>query len=150
MSSPARTSELAVQEVLMSDWDEDEGYSLAPFIETASSIIDSVADCAVKKGTALSDSTLELIERWMAAYTFMMAKGKLESQKVDKAEERYQGKTGMGLDANYYGQTAVRLDPTGCLVKVTSGKRIQPSLSWGGKTAAESIPYDQREGGGDQ
>ena len=39
-------------------------------------------------------------------------------EEVGKARAKYQGKTGMRLEATYYGQTVLTLDPTGTLEKI--------------------------------
>jgi hypothetical protein len=140
----ARTTSSAVQGVLLRDYDSRDNPSLTPFIDTASSVVDDVALCAVNKGTPLSDAKLELIERWLSAHCYAMNDQPYAEKKTMQASAVFQGRTGMYLEATKYGQMAVSLDPTGCLSAIASGSRKKASIAWLGLPESEQTPYRDR------
>lgn len=117
--------------------------NLLRFILPASKLTTRVADCAADKGEPLDAEELELMERWLAAWMYTMANPRSQSTSLGKASHSIQGQTGMRLEANYFGQVASSLDPSGCLQAITSGKTVQ--FFWAGKPPSEQIPYDQRD-----
>jgi hypothetical protein len=141
-SDLARTTSGAVQAILLQDYDSLDNPDLTPFIETASSVVDDVSLCASQKGTPLATAKLELLERWLSAHCYCLVDRLYYSRKTGKAEGIFQGRTGMNLDYTPYGQMAKSLDPTGCLVAVTSS--MKAGMMWLGKTLPEQINYDQR------
>lgn len=96
------------------------------FIETASSLVDEVAACA---GSKLSDARLELIERWLSAHFAKIMSPDVISKSIAGASVSYdgRGKGGQGLSSTSYGQQALLLDSSGCLLKITSRR---PVISW--------------------
>jgi hypothetical protein len=87
-----------------------------PFIEAASVLVD-----VHLTGKGLSDATLKQIEKWWAAHLFAVSDPRVEKTKTGKAEDTFQGKTGMGLNATLYGQQVLLFDTTGTLAN--AGKR---------------------------
>lgn len=147
----ARTSSSAVQAILRpgsqgGDYDDLNSPSLTPFIEAASSIVDDVVACVARKGlTAFSSAKLELIERWVAAHSYVMSDQTYASRSTAGASASFHGQTGMYLEATKYGQMAMSLDSSGCLAAVTSGsQRKTASLRWGGKRPSEQTDYADR------
>lgn len=138
----ARTTISAVQGILLQDYDTLNNPDITPFIESASSIVDDVAECASQKGTPLSTAKLEILERWLSAHCYCLVDRLYYSRVTGKAEGVFQGRTGMSLDYTPYGQFAKSLDPTGCLVAVTSS--LKAGMMWLGKTLPEQVDYDQR------
>lgn len=139
----ARTTSSAVQAVLIGQYDSVENYDLTPFIEVASAVVDDVYECAFDKGVTLSATRLELIERWLAAHFYKLSDKGFASSSQQGASASYDGQTGMGFDATLYGQTASRLDSSGCLENLD--KTQEASLDWLGKPPSTQIPYDQRD-----
>lgn len=142
----ARTSAAAVKLLLMDDYGPREDGSLpdlAPFIDTASLLVDRVATCATAKGKTLSTTELELVERWLAAHCYAMADQPYSSRSTQGASGSFQGQTGMALDGTKYGQTAQMVDVSGCLAAL--GKRQAASMAWLGKVPSEQIDYLDRD-----
>lgn len=66
----------------------------------------------------LSSDLLKEIERWLSAH-FCHARDPREQEKsIDSTRVKFQGQTGLGLDATFYGQQVKVLDPTGRLAKL--------------------------------
>lgn len=89
---------------------------LTPFIETASVVIDDV----LAPLNVLTDERLELIERWLSAHMLHQALPRVESQQVDVLMQRFKSKVELGFNNSDYGQTAMRLDPTGTLAALNA------------------------------
>lgn len=139
-----RTDAAAVQAILLNDYDADESPSLTPFIETASAVVDDVAACATAKAVTLGDTRLELIERWLAAHYYQQSDQGYASNSTEGASASFHGQTAMYLESTKYGQTAVRLDKSGCLAAIAGGERKVASGAWLGKTRAEQLDYEDR------
>ncbi len=100
------------------------GINLEGFIETAHLIVDRVAAC----NSSLTDTELEMIERWLAAHYTAIIYPVVNSKSVMGASESYgRGSVGTGLEATPFGIQAMRLDPSGCLERIENGV---PSLMW--------------------
>jgi hypothetical protein len=138
----SRTTAELVKGVLMDDYGarlDGTPPDLAPYVDTASSLIDDVATCAARKGKPLSAAKLELLERWMAAHYYT------------KSDRTFASKSTGGASVAYitdpetpepYKSAALDLDTSGCLAAIL--KRQRASGNWLGKTASESLTYDQR------
>ena len=142
----ARTTVQAVEGILLDNYGPDEdgvSPSLTPFIEAANSLVSRVATCATTRGITLSAAELELIERWLAAHFYSVSDRPLQEEKTLDAFGKFQGKTDMGLNSSYFGQTAKDVDPSGCLASLTSRKRI--TMNWLGKAKSDQIDYRDRD-----
>lgn len=117
-----RTSELSVAEILLEDLSS--GDSLVAFIDTASALVTEV--CAPQ---GYSDTILELIERWLAAHFYCIAKPQVVSEKVGQGENTFQQKVDLNLNQTRYGQQALILDYKGSLSEISEGK-IRAGLFW--------------------
>lgn len=137
-----RTRESDVQDILGGNYDSAKSPSLKGFIASASVIVDNVTTCATRKGITVDSNTSELIERWLAAHMYMMSDKAYQSRSTRGASGVFQGQTGMRLESTDYGQTAMVLDPSGCLENIN--KRQIARADWLGKPPSEQIPYDQR------
>lgn len=135
----ARTTSNNVSAILLEDYDTNN--SLTPFIETASTIVDTVNNCASLKGISLSSTQLELIERWLAAHYYVMSDQNYRSKRTEGASAVYQGETGKYFEASKYGQTALSIDYSGCL-KSLMNPRV--GVYWLGKELNEQQTYNQR------
>lgn len=142
----SRTNANAVKNLLRAgstNSDYDGTTDLGQFIDTANVIVTRVNTCASDKDITLSSTELELIERWLAAHYYVMSDQVRESKRTGDAESKYQGKTGKNLEASKYGQTAMDLDPSGCLASLNNRKIA--SMFWAGKTPTEALDYDERD-----
>lgn len=140
-----RTTSGLVQGVLLSNYGaKSDGAlpSLTPFIHIANLLTTRVAACAVAKGVPRTADELIELETWLAAHFYTRSDTALASESTERASGAYQGKTGMHLQASFYGQTAMDLDTSGCLAGLNSQKRA--SMTWMGKVPSEEIPYDWR------
>lgn len=150
----ARTNAAAVSAILLRDYDVATAPSLVPFIETASLIVDRVADCAIDKEKTLTTAELERIEAWLAAHYYSQSDRNYISRSTEGASGAFAGQTGMHLQSTLYGQTAVNLDYSGCLADLQAASTLTPtpvnvvqatSFAWLGKPRSSQIDYDQRD-----
>jgi len=141
-----RTTDDNVKAILVGHYDTDGAPALTAFIATASSLTDYVDTCDTLD--ELSTTTLELIERWLAAHFYAHADQLAKSKATGDASVSFQGMTGKGLDSTQYGQTAMNLDVTGCLAKknkeMTEGK-VKVGITWLGKAESVQTNYVDRD-----
>lgn len=104
----ARTNDALVKEVI----DVDDTIWSSQFVSIAS---DMVADRLEGKG--ISEAILTHIETYLAAHFYALRDPQYESKRTDRAQAKFQGRTGMGLDGTWWGRAAKDLDPTGSLDK---------------------------------
>jgi hypothetical protein len=113
---------------------------LTTFIDTASSIVDDVAACAVGRGKPLSTVKLELIERWVSAWLYT------------KADPTYSSRSTQGASGSFvqspqepenFKDGALTLDTSGCLQAILNRQRAGGAYL--GKRLSEQIPYYDRE-----
>ncbi len=145
-----RTDEDAVKALLRpgteeGDYDDTNTPDLTVHIQTASVIADQVALCAVAKGKTLTESQLELIERWLAAHFYVMSDQVLHKVSTLNSYGQFQGETKMQLDASKYGQSAKLVDTSGCLAEIDASaanktKRVRGI--WLGKLPAERNDFE--------
>lgn len=140
-----RTDSDAVKLVLAPglDYDTDNAPSLEPHIAKASAIVTRVAACAVDQGESYSAEELELMERWLAAHSYVMSDQTYASKSTLGRSASFHGQTGMHLDATKYGQEAKSLDFFGCLAALTSGKKAK--VFWVGRPPSDQTPYVDRD-----
>lgn len=138
-----RTVANAVENILLDHYDSDGNPSLVPFIEIATDIVTRVSACAATRGATVSSTTLELIERNLAAHFYLLADQVAKEKVTGDAEVKFQGETGKGLDGTQYGQTAMTLDHSGCLASMSKGRVA--SVMWLGKAPSDQIDYVDRD-----
>lgn len=138
----SRTNPTAVIGVLQGNYDSARNPDLTGFIDTASSFIDQVVACAVGKGYSISSTVQELMERWLAAHLYGAADQFMTQKSTGKASASFQGQYDLGLNGSNYGQTALRLDPSGCLAAMNNLGNV--GAFWLGKPVSAQVPYDQR------
>lgn len=136
----ARVTSGEVQAVLLDHYDGSS--SLVPFIAGANLTVTGLSTQATNKGITLSAATLKEIERWLAAHMYAMVDQVLEQEMIGRAGGKFQGKTGMNLDATKFGQMAKMLDTSGLLARMGNGKA---RMAWGGKKPSESTDYVDRD-----
>jgi hypothetical protein len=134
-----RTTEEQVREII----DTDVSLSIAPFIDQASALTDKVsaADTTGELGTDL----LLMIEKNLAAHFYAFRDPQYTSKSTGGASGSFQGQTGLGLNATYWGQTAMLLDVTGYLTELNMATRPKASLTWLGKPPSEQTDYEDRD-----
>lgn len=88
---------------------------ITAFLTTAAAVMNEV----FQPEDQLSDELLTEIEKWLAAHFIACTRvQQLQSSKAGTVEAVFQGRTGFGLRSTYYGQTVLRLDTTGKLVRL--------------------------------
>lgn len=108
----ARTNIDEVRQIFSTDLTDG---VVAVFIETANEMVN-----AVLSGTTLSSGLLAQIEKFLAAHLASIALDRQAHSENIAGEYSvtYEGKTGMGLDASYYGQIVQQLDTTGRFLEI--------------------------------
>ena len=146
----ARTTAAVVKLVLGDSSTHPEGAGdydgvrdLAPFIDSATAIVDRVEACAAAKGKALTSAELELIERWLTAHLYAMSDQQYQSKSTQAASASFRAVGGLNLDGSTYGQTAKLLDYSGCLAAIAN--RQTAGLTWLGKPPSDQIAYEDRD-----
>lgn len=134
---------MAVRGILGGDYDGTR--NLIPFIETANILTTRIAACAEEKEQPLTTAELEMIERWLACHFYGQSDKPLGSKSTGGASGSYHGQTGMHLESTMYGQTAVVLDPSGCLADISQGQAASAQGFWLGKRPSEQTDYRDRD-----
>lgn len=90
-------------------------------IDSATSLVDQLSECASKEGNTLDNQRLELIETWLAAhFSYIGNPTHVSSKSVGGASQSFlQGPVSTGLDASPFGTQALKLDSSGCLERIT-------------------------------
>lgn len=133
-----RVTEEQVREII----DTDTQISVAPFIATASALVDYVA--SKDSAGALTNALLVQIEQWLTAHFYAIRDPQPQEEQTGKAKAVYQGRTDLGLDLTHWGQQAKRLDVTGCLASIDRTKR-RAQAAWLGLPPSEQTDYVDRD-----
>ncbi len=136
-----RTTEEAVKIILGDNYDDSS--SLEGFIETAKVMTDEMVTCAASRGVSHSAALLERIEAYLAAHFYGHADQFYTEKKTGDADAVFQGKTEMGLQSTQYGQTAISLDKSGCLMTFSKGAP-RVGVAWLGKAPSNQTDYADR------
>lgn len=141
----ARTDSTQVAAVLApgKDYDTTNAPSLTRFITAANLVVTRVNTCATAKGYSLSSDELTEMETWLAAHYYTRSDKPFAAKNELGAGGTYQGQTAKRLEASFYGQTALDLDPSGCLAAIANG--VKASMAWGGKAPSDQIDYQDRD-----
>ncbi len=140
----ARTMIGQVQTLLAGDYD---GVTdLQQHIDQMTVVVDRLVVQALNvKGITLLSSEQELIERNLAAHSYVTTDQALKSKSTEGASGQFQAQTGMYLENSLYGQKAMLIDFSGCLQALFANKDKKICQAfWGGKAPSAQIPYDQR------
>jgi hypothetical protein len=115
----SRTTSDAVKKLV--EVDATISTDLAPFIETASSLVDDVVATAKKSDGSdyYTAPKLELIERWLAAHFYTIRDNRPASEKAGSVSVNYQYEIGKMLSSSMQGQTALMLDTAGGLASLS-------------------------------
>lgn len=141
----ARTNDAAVKAVMAPgrDYDTARNPPLAQFIRVAErKIAQLIADCATYAIAVPDEDTLTDLETWVAAWAYKNSDQQQASGNAGRSSHSTKGQTGMGLESNHYGQTAIELDPTGLLQTKQKGAVV--GGAWTGRPRSEQTPYEQR------
>lgn len=139
----ARTTVGAVESVLLRDYDRRRRPHLSPFIAAASVLVDKIVSVLADRDESLTDSQLEMIERWLAAHCYVMSDRTFAESRTEGAYAVFHGRTGMGLDFSSYGQMAKILDTTGVLASLD--KRQSADMFWLGTPRGEECNSEGSE-----
>ncbi len=139
-----RTTSDDVIALLQKDYDSINLPDLTGYIASANVVVDRVYTCSVAKDRTLTDTELELIERWLAAHFYATSDRPYKSKSTLKSSASFDGNTDKGLEATLYGQQAMAIDYSGCLEAIFS-KRARASVTWLGKPPSEQIEYSDRD-----
>lgn len=128
----ARTTVANVQAIL----DHNATISLTGFIDTATDLVTRVCDKSIY---GYSSTTLELIERWLAAHFYVVRDKDVRAtaENAGDAGQSMGDPKDLGLNATIYGQQAMTVDYQGALAalnkRITSGNPPKPGALWLGK-----------------
>lgn len=128
----SRTTASAVQTLLGRNWDQ--ASSVTPYIDTASAIVDQVVSCASDRGVTMTDATLELMERWLAAHFYTQMDPLYKSKTTGRASATF-------ADQDYK-KAAMQLDQSGCLAGIMSG--MVAEVFWGGTRYGDARSWTDR------
>jgi hypothetical protein len=137
----ARTNAQAVKDILTAggNYDTKRNPPLAPFVATASALVDAAAACMTRKGLAVPAATLELMERWLAAHAYCQSDALYRSRSTEGASGAFVRPKG---EDEPFELMATKLDTTGCLGAVLRQRRA--GGVWLGKTEVEQLDAWQR------
>ena len=127
----ARTTIASVRGVLNRDYDGSA--NLQPYIDTATLVIDRAKELATAEDVTLSSAVLEMMERWLAAHFYCQSDKPYQSRNTKGASASFAGKTGMYFESTLYGQTAMRIDPSGSLQSIGGKERKILTAAWLGE-----------------
>lgn len=154
----SRTTPTLVQAALGADYGplpNGNDPDLQQYINSVVVTVDRVYVCALSKGVTLSglpvgyntspgsdspDTELELIERWLAAWQYTQMDKTLRSKSENGASASYSGQSGNGYDSNEYGQTALRIDYSGCLQNLDKQQRASAFHVGSGRGGFGQLP----------
>ena len=141
-----RTSDSLVGEIITTGLDDlGNKIPLAGFIQAANVLTSRVVNCASAKGVPLTAEEARVLETLLAAHFYAHRDQLYTSKSTMDASASFQGQFGMGLKSTQYGQTALSLDPSGCLSAIDARIGVRPTLTWLGKAPSEQIDYVDRD-----
>jgi len=134
---PALTTISAVQKII--DYNQTLIPDLTPFIDGASTLANNVI------GDALDATTMELVERYLAAHLVGITDPRLQSEQVKSIQASYQNKLSDGLGITHWGSMAMLFDTSGKLANwnksVVDGLAGAFSFIWGGTEPPDAEYY---------
>jgi hypothetical protein len=88
---------------------------LGPFLDAAHALAERVAACAEVAATPLTEAQLGALETWLAAHFYTQMDRMYQSVSTADASATFLGESGKYYRSSPYGETAIALDPSGCL-----------------------------------
>ncbi len=140
-----RTTQALVEGVLRSGRngsDYDGATDLGPYITVANILTTRCETDAVAQGVTWPSADKTVLETWLAAWAYCNADKTYTQKQTGKAMGIYAGRTGKKFESNFYGQTALTLDPTGVLENLNSGMMVD--AFWGGLNTQDQTDWDAR------
>ena len=131
------------QEEVRSIIETDDELNIAPFLDAAEILVDYIVTQDTR--SILTDKAKEQIEKWLAAFFYETRDQGYLKKITGDSEGIFQGETGMGLDANFWGQRAKVLDFTGTLQRLDTKPRPKAVLTWLGKPVSQQTAYVDRD-----
>lgn len=137
----ARTTAAQVEAII--DWNA--AIDVAPFIEIANNLVTRMCAGSI---FGYDNSTLELIERWLAAhyYTIRDKDVRANSEGAGDANQNMGDVRGKGLESTPYGQQVMVFDSQGALAalnkRMTEGVPPKPGAIWLGRGRRRSFGFD--------
>lgn len=122
----ARVTSSQVQAVLGNNYDGSK--DLSAYIATATILTDRTVLCAANKSVTIDSDTAAQLETYLAAHFYTLHDPTYSSRSTQGASGSFHGQTGKGLESSMYGQTAILMDPSGCLNSFD--KRQKASMIW--------------------
>lgn len=135
----ARTTQLAVENLLLKDYDTRNRPSLSPYIDSATVVVDRVVTCATAKGITLTTAEKELIERWLAAFFYTRTDPIYQSKGTDGSSASFVSDP---VDPERYRAGAAAVDYSGCLLNILKGQTARGV--WLGKRPSQQVAYVDR------
>ena len=133
-----RTKPNLVRKIITVNEEDD----LQAAIDSATNLVDQVC-----LHSGYNDTTLELIERWLAAHFYDIFKKEAVQENIGQSQNTYQSKIELGLRLTHWGQQALLLDTKGNLAALDNKQKNlrgrPPSVKWVG-----GIPREQINTGG--
>jgi hypothetical protein len=130
-----------VAAILVTDYNYDGSTSLAPFISTATALVDYIEDH--DPDSLMTATLLERVEAFLAAHFYAHADQLYQNKSTGGASGGFQGHTQMVFLSTQYGQTACALDLTGFLAKrskeVVDGAKQKVQIGWLGTDAEDVV-----------
>ena len=124
--------------------DLDPAINLLPFMRAASRIVDYIV--TQDTGGLLSTGLLKDIETYVAAHIVVCNRDKqYTSKSTGGASGAFQGQYGMRFESTDPGQTALMLDLTGTLKRLTKPDSGKVQVMWLGKPPSSQIDYVNRD-----
>ncbi len=135
---PTRPTATAVQGILNNNYDQST--DLAPFIESAASLYDSVIGVTAA-GAAYTDAKAEIIQRWLSAHFYSITDAIANSDSVGGISSSIQQNLDKGLEQTVYGQMAIRLDTSNALADSNRiDDRRTVTVFWAGRKPCPTYP----------
>jgi hypothetical protein len=122
---PPRTTQPLVQGILLQNYDSVNNPELAPFIATASPIVDRVVAMAATKGWTLTSVEQQNIETYLSAHFYCLSDKTYQSKSTGGASGNFIGSSGLRLDFTEYGQMAMAVDVSGCLQNLNARQIVR-------------------------
>ena len=137
-----RTTPDKVKKVLVDGQQYDGSSDLQAFVDTAVILVDRVKN--QDSDSILTSAALERIECWLSAHFYAHAYQLRQSIGKGRSNESFQGQTGMHLESTQYGQTALDLDFSGTLMKISKGS-TKATATWLGRRPSAQTDYVDRD-----
>ena len=119
---------------LKGDYDSNGRPDLLPDIEYAELLVQRVVAKAWDEGgITVSPREQKVMARLLAAFSYACSDKPYTSRSTMGQSASFSGQTGMGLDANLYGQKAKMFDPTGYLVQLFDDPPVQAAVEYLGR-----------------